>query len=168
MITFGELYMVLDHIYSWLTRTSSPCLYCTKLVSKVVSCTSSSTSLLTYLSRCTAPADGLDDEKCGRHFHEHTDLLVEEFELGALWDEYGIVGDVVVSAIPSYYLVATLWKVAYSLVWFTAIYQLFPLSRHPWAAITWHSTSADQGSIQRSYSDLGAWLHKSTVCGFPS
>ena len=28
---------------------------------------------------------------------EHTDTLVEMFELGALWDDYGIVGDIVVS-----------------------------------------------------------------------
>ena len=26
----------------------------------------------------------------------HTELLVEEFELGMLWDEYGLVGDIVV------------------------------------------------------------------------
>lgn len=32
----------------------------------------------------------------GRRSREHTELLVEEFELGDLWDEYGIVGDVVV------------------------------------------------------------------------
>lgn len=28
---------------------------------------------------------------------EHTNLLVEDIELGVLWDEYGIVGDLVVS-----------------------------------------------------------------------
>jgi len=28
---------------------------------------------------------------------EHTEALVEEGTLGALWDEYGIVGDLVVS-----------------------------------------------------------------------
>lgn len=27
---------------------------------------------------------------------EHTDLLVETLDLGVLWDEYGIVGDIVV------------------------------------------------------------------------
>ena len=49
------------------------------------------------MSRCTAQASGLDDEICGRRSHEHTDMLVEAFELGTLWDEYGLVGDVVVS-----------------------------------------------------------------------
>ena len=31
-----------------------------------------------------------------RRSQAHTELLVEEFELGVLWDEYGLVGDVVV------------------------------------------------------------------------
>lgn len=31
-----------------------------------------------------------------RRSKAHTELLVEEFELGMLWEEYGIVGDVVV------------------------------------------------------------------------
>ncbi|KAG1874048.1 hypothetical protein C8R48DRAFT_745953 [Suillus tomentosus] len=31
--------------------------------------------------------------------HDHTEVLVEEFELGVLWDEYGLVGDIVVSDI---------------------------------------------------------------------
>ena len=52
------------------------------------------------MSRCTAPANALDDEICGHRSREHTDLLVEAFELGTLWDEYGLVGDVVVSIFP--------------------------------------------------------------------
>ena len=55
--------------------------------------------LLRLLFRCTAPADGLDDDKFGHHSQEHTDLLVEEFELGVLFDEYGLVGDIVVHSI---------------------------------------------------------------------
>lgn len=31
-----------------------------------------------------------------RRCKEHTEALVEDFELGVLWDEYGIVGDIVV------------------------------------------------------------------------
>jgi hypothetical protein len=49
-------------------------------------------------TRCTASPkdlDGKDDAipRC----REHTDILVEELELGILWDEYGLVGDIVVS-----------------------------------------------------------------------
>jgi Plavaka transposase len=32
----------------------------------------------------------------GRRSREHTEALVSEFELGILWDEYGLVGDLVV------------------------------------------------------------------------
>jgi len=49
-------------------------------------------------TRCTASTkdlDGGDDVvlRCRRH----TDVLVEELELGNLWDQYGLVGDIVVS-----------------------------------------------------------------------
>jgi hypothetical protein len=44
-------------------------------------------------SRCTAPANDLDSS---HHVRRYTELLVEEFELGMLWDEYGLVGDIVV------------------------------------------------------------------------
>jgi len=45
--------------------------------------------------RCTADKNNLDGGG-GRHCREHTELLVSEFELGPLWDEYGLVGDIVV------------------------------------------------------------------------
>jgi hypothetical protein len=38
-----------------------------------------------------------------RRSQAHTELLVEAFELGVLWDEYGLVGDIVVSVLPLYY-----------------------------------------------------------------
>ena len=47
--------------------------------------------------------DGIDLKWCVRRSQAHTELLVEGFELGVLWDEYGLVGDVVVS-IPSYFV----------------------------------------------------------------
>jgi hypothetical protein len=46
--------------------------------------------------RCTAPAKDLDSGHHVRRSQAHTELLVEEFELGMLWDEYGLVGDIVV------------------------------------------------------------------------
>ena len=54
-------------------------------------------SLLICLRRCTAPGDDLDSGEYIRHSQSHSELLVEEFKLGMLWDEYGLVGDVVVS-----------------------------------------------------------------------
>ncbi|KAG2116986.1 uncharacterized protein F5147DRAFT_742855 [Suillus discolor] len=48
-----------------------------------------------WCPKCTAPADGLDEGTYGRRSRNHTKVLVEEFELGVLWDEYGLVGDIV-------------------------------------------------------------------------
>ena len=56
--------------------------------------------LLTSFFRCTAPANNLDAHQHMHHSQEHTELLVEAFELGTLWDEYGLVGDIVVSVLP--------------------------------------------------------------------
>ena len=51
--------------------------------------------------RCTAPAKDLDSGHHVHHSQAHTELLVEEFELGMLWDEYGLVGNIVVcSSVP--------------------------------------------------------------------
>ena len=48
------------------------------------------------LSRCTVPSDDLDG---GRpRSKEHTELISAEFELGQLWNEYNLVGDVEVSS----------------------------------------------------------------------
>jgi hypothetical protein len=48
--------------------------------------------------RCTAQSDNLDNDphRLPRN-REHTNTLVEMLELGELWDEYGLVGDVVVN-----------------------------------------------------------------------
>jgi len=47
------------------------------------------------LYRCTANAKDLDGGG-GRRSREHTEELVESFGLKALWEEYGLVGDVTV------------------------------------------------------------------------
>ena len=46
-------------------------------------------------TRCTAHRNDLDVGG-GRRSRDHTELLVSELELGVLWDEYGLVGDIVV------------------------------------------------------------------------
>jgi hypothetical protein len=51
---------------------------------------------LISLFRCTAPANDLDSGQHVCHSQAHSELLVEEFELGMLWDEYGLIGDIVV------------------------------------------------------------------------
>jgi hypothetical protein len=47
-------------------------------------------------TRCTAPSRDLDGHRHLCRSRAHSDILGEEFELGVLWDEYGIVGDVIV------------------------------------------------------------------------
>ncbi|KAF8264139.1 hypothetical protein EI94DRAFT_1772764 [Lactarius quietus] len=43
-----------------------------------------------WCPKCMAPAKGLDSGKHVPRFQAHSELLVEEFELGTLWDEYGL------------------------------------------------------------------------------
>ncbi len=51
--------------------------------------------------RCTAPVADIDLGQYVRCSHAHTDNIVEEYELSVIWDEYGIVGDIVVGVLPS-------------------------------------------------------------------
>jgi hypothetical protein len=55
-----------------------------------------------YLSffRCLSPCNDLDGRKYARRCRRHTAVLLEELQLGALWNEYGLVGDVIVSLNP--------------------------------------------------------------------
>jgi len=48
------------------------------------------------------PATDLDSDKHVCCSQAHTELLVEMFELGVLWDEYRLVGDVIIHVPPLY------------------------------------------------------------------
>ncbi|GBE88358.1 hypothetical protein SCP_1301730 [Sparassis crispa] len=48
-----------------------------------------------WCPKCTAKNTDLDGDGAGRRSSQHTELLVENLELGILWDEYGLVGDIV-------------------------------------------------------------------------
>lgn len=50
--------------------------------------------------RCIAPAANLDSGRHVRCSQRHTEIVSEGFELGVLWDEFGIVGDIVVGVLP--------------------------------------------------------------------
>jgi hypothetical protein len=73
-------------------------------------------------SRCTAPANDLDSSHHAHRSQAHTELLVEEFELGMLWDKYRLVGDIVVCL-----LLSTVAGSLTSLI-FLAIHYQFPTS----------------------------------------
>jgi hypothetical protein len=74
--------------------------------------------------RCTAQANNLDSGRHVRRSQAHTELLVKEFELGMLWDEYGLVGDVAVRILYISLVCASL------IVIFLAIHKQFPSSRY--------------------------------------
>ena len=52
--------------------------------------------LITYITRCDARPDNLDDVNAHLRTHEKTDSLLELFDSGTVWDEYGLRSDVVV------------------------------------------------------------------------
>lgn len=45
---------------------------------------------------CTAPADDLDSPTAGRRSHKHTATAMDVASLDELWDNYGIIGDIIV------------------------------------------------------------------------
>ena len=49
-----------------------------------------------YLTRCDAHPDNLDDVNAHLRTHEKTDSLLDLFDSGTVWDEYGLRSDVVV------------------------------------------------------------------------
>lgn len=58
--------------------------------------------LLTFLryDRCTAPPNNLDGRGYPRRSHVHTRALLEAFDHRVLWDDYGVVADIIVSPWP--------------------------------------------------------------------
>ena len=52
--------------------------------------------LIVASTRCTADKKNLDATRSMDRTRVHTEAVVEEFELGELWQRYGIVGDIVV------------------------------------------------------------------------
>ena len=48
------------------------------------------------ISRCLARPDFLNDLSARRRIHEKTDLLINSFDPGILWDDYGTRSDVTV------------------------------------------------------------------------
>ncbi|KAH9984782.1 hypothetical protein BJV77DRAFT_952361 [Russula vinacea] len=47
-----------------------------------------------WCPKCTAPFSNLNSVWCVRRSLEHTKLILQLYNLGQLWDEYGLVGDI--------------------------------------------------------------------------
>ena len=95
MDTSGGLYMVSAPISR---TTQSKCFL-------LASCKGGAPSLFLFLrlfspclwlTRCTAKPEDLEGPSILRRC-EHTEMIVDAFELGDLWYDYGVVGDIVVS-----------------------------------------------------------------------
>ena len=53
-------------------------------------------SIIDEEARCTVPLNNPDIEG-GHRTRDLTELLVDQLEIGVLWDEYSLVGDIVIS-----------------------------------------------------------------------
>ena len=85
-------------------------MHCAGLVSKVRRTLFSNEYYILPYHRCTARPDDLDGEST-RRTRAHSDTIVEELELGVLWDEYGLIGDIVVRFfIPFPFCVLLFWQ----------------------------------------------------------
>lgn len=71
-------------------------MYCSRMVCEVSFHYKAMPAPDIIVIRCTAHKNDLDAGG-GRRSRDHTELLVSELELGVLWEEYGLVGDIVVS-----------------------------------------------------------------------
>lgn len=95
----GNLWIWPIHVYCRLPRTSSPGMHCSGVVWAVCSftCYMSSTIvahkfLLDVLLDSITYIDGTG----GQHSHEHTLALFDTLGSTALWDDYGIIADILV------------------------------------------------------------------------
>ena len=91
-----------------------PCMYHARMVCKVNFALIFLVLSLINPIRCMARANHLDDDIPRSRTREHTNLLVEELELGVLWDEYGIVGDIVVSILSTQFFFISPFVFCYS------------------------------------------------------
>ena len=98
--TFAELSMGLAHTLATIpNRQHSPVLFRTGAQSKYLVVCTSYVWCLPFSHRCTAPADDLDGGRHPPRSKEHTEIISAEFKLGQLWDNYGLVGDIIVSIV---------------------------------------------------------------------
>lgn len=139
-------------IYSWLSWTSTSFVYSSRMV-----CTVSVNSYMTLkywfwyccTLRCTALQTDLDGGGV-RRSHEHTDQLLQVFDLKTLWDDYGIVGDLIVSRLP--YVIKFFLTIS---TVHSAIHHGVPTCRYPRVTLSWSSPSNHKRNVQRPFGSVG-------------
>ena len=109
-------------------------------------------------SRCTASSNDLDGCRYLCRSSPHTEMLGLEFKLGTLWDEYGLVSDVIVNYIFS--RVHALLVLIRGCDFCSAIHKHLSSSRYSWTLIARSAAPADKRSFQGSYSHMDNRLHQ--------
>ena len=97
--TLSPCYMGNRPIYCRLPRTSVTCMHCTKLVCEVRFFFTGSDKSSTYITlyRCQGHRTDLDgDLSKFPRTRNFTEEVVEHHTVGELWDDFGIVSDVIV------------------------------------------------------------------------
>ena len=94
--TLSPCHMGNRALYCRLPRTSIACMHCTELVCKV--CVFLLHLILYFTSnRCQGHRTDLDgDLSKFPRTRKFTEEVVEQFSVGDLWDDFGIVSDVIV------------------------------------------------------------------------
>ena len=104
-------------------------------------------------SRCTAPHNDLD-VGAGPCAHLLTEQLIQMLDSRTLWEEYGIVANVVVRH-ASVFLLANHPN---CYIIHLALHCPLPPGRYPWAHCSWPIASTYQGHVQRPLGYMGREL----------
>ena len=67
------------------------------------------TNTLCNKYRCTVKDSDLEAPGATYRHREHSDILIEEFSIAQLWDEWGLVGDIIVHIIRIHFLQSNAW-----------------------------------------------------------
>lgn len=122
-------------IHCWLPWASLPCRNCPELVSEV--CFNPllllDSPLIEY-DRCDAKPDNLDAQGSHQRSHKKTRLLIECFDPGILWKEFGIHGDVKVRRL------SVSLKCYSDFEYISALHSILSMGQHSWAFITQFTT----------------------------
>lgn len=110
--------------------------------------------------RCTALPDDLDESDSVPRSHEHTRMLLDAYTLKELWDEYGVVGDLVVSAAA---LVLNISAMSLTSTCATAVHGRLPSRRYSRALVARPSPSGHQGNIQGSPRRVDTGVHHEEI-----
>ena len=110
--------------------------------------------LMPQVFRCNAHWKDLDHGDAGRRAHRHTEALFEAVGKNSLWDDYGIISDIMVR----FFIFP---KFGIKIV-STAFYIWISACGYPWTLVARPPSSSYQGHIQRSHCYMGYRVYQSS------